>query len=61
VNYIKNRKQLLSHGNVEIRKAAIDILNDVLTKTDPYPEVKKLVSLNNNTLKVGKLTYDLGE
>jgi len=61
VNYIKNRKQLMSHGNIEIRKVAIDILNDALTKADPYLEIKKIVSLNNNRLKVGNLTFDLGE
>jgi len=61
VNYIKNKNQLLSHGNIELRKAAIDILNDALTKTDPYLEVKKLVSLKGSMLKVGDLVYDLRE
>ena len=61
VNYIKNKNQLLSHGNVELRKAAIDILNDALTKADPYLEVKRLVDLKGDILRVGDLTYDLKE
>ena len=61
VNYIKNKNELLSHGNVELRKVAIDILNDALTKADPYLKVKKLVNINGDILQIGNLAYDLKE
>ncbi len=59
VSYIKNKKQLLSHGNIKIRKAALDIIEYSLEKADPYIATKNLVSLKNNNLHVGSLTFNL--
>ena len=59
MTYIKNKKQLLSHGNVKIRKAALDLIEYSLEKADPYIATKNLVSLKNNNLHVGSLTFNL--
>ena len=59
MTYIKNKKQLLSHGNIKIRKAALDIIEYSLEKADPYIATKNLVSLKNNNLHVGSLTFNL--
>jgi len=59
VTYIKNKKQLLSHGNMKIRKAALDIIEYSLEKADPYIATKNLVSIKNNNLHVGSLTFNL--
>ena len=56
---IKNKKQLLSHGNIKIRKAALDIIEYSLEKADPYVATKNLVSLKNDNLHVGSLTFNL--
>jgi len=60
VIYIKNKKQLLSHGNIKIRKAALDIIEYSLEKADPYIATKNLVFLKNNNLHVGRsLSFNL--
>ena len=59
MTYIKNKKQLLSHGNMKIRKAALDIIEYSLEKADPYIATKNLVSIKNNNLHVGSLTFNL--
>ena len=59
MTYIKNKKQLLSHGNIKIRKAALDIIDYSLKKANPYVATKNLISLKNNNLHVGNLTFNL--
>jgi len=59
MTYIKNKKQLLSHGNTKIRKAALNIIEYSLEKADPYIATKNLVSLKNNNLHVGSLIFNL--
>jgi glycerate-2-kinase len=61
MTYIKNIESILSHGNKELRKDAIAIIEQTLTDCDPYKQVKKMVSLENNLLKVGELKYNLDE
>ena len=59
MSYIKNRKQLLSHGNIEIRKAALDIIDHALANADPYKATCQLVRVEEHFLTVGKLRFDL--
>lgn len=61
MRYIKNRDDLLSHGNKDLRKDALDIIDYALHDSDPYIQVQKLVSLEGNLLRVGELQYDLSE
>ena len=57
--YIKNDEELLSHGNVELRRAAIDIIDHGIKNADPYVQVKKLVHVDGRTLHVGNDSFDL--
>jgi len=50
---IKNKQQLLSHGNVAGRSVVLDILEAGLRAPDPYPNMRKLVRLENGKLIVG--------
>lgn len=50
---IKNRDELLSHGNVEGRRAVLDILEAGLGAADPYWNVRNLISIEDNKLIVG--------
>lgn len=59
MSYIKNRDQLLSHGLARVREMALDIIEYALAKADPYKATRDLVSLQNNILSVGELTFDL--
>jgi glycerate-2-kinase len=59
--HIKNIDQLLSHGNTKIRKTAIEIIEDALTKSDPYFATKALVSIQGYILLFGFLKFDLSK
>jgi glycerate 2-kinase len=56
---IKNKGQLLSHGNVEGRRIVLDIIERSLQAIDTYTSTKKLISLDGELLKVGHLSIDL--
>ena len=59
MSYIKNRDNLLSHGNVRLRKIALDIVDHALAKADPYKAVKELVHLRGDLLTIGEIRLDL--
>jgi len=59
LGYVKNRNMLLSHGNIRLRRIALDIAEHALAKADPYPAVKALVRLRGDTLDVGEIRLDL--
>ncbi|UCD79041.1 MAG: DUF4147 domain-containing protein [Desulfobacterales bacterium] len=59
MSYIKNRQQLLSHGNIKLRQAALDIIEHALAAADPYQATRKLVQLDGNYLTVGEVGFDL--
>jgi len=61
VSIIKNRNALLSHGIVEGRKIALDVIEHALTAIDSYQVVKTFVTLQGSILRVGSLTYDLSK
>ncbi|MGD8293313.1 MAG: glycerate kinase [Desulfobacterales bacterium] len=61
MTYIKNRKQLLSHGNQKLRAAALDIIEHALAQADPYRATRVLVRVDGNHLIVGNLRYNLKE
>lgn len=50
---IRNRAQLLDHGNAEGRQAVLDILEAGLAAADPYNNVRSILRLENNHLLVG--------
>ncbi|MFW6055958.1 MAG: glycerate kinase type-2 family protein [Chloroflexota bacterium] len=57
--YIKNRGELESHGNRELRRAALDIAEYALERVNPYRATRELVHLQDHRLLVGDLEYDL--
>src|SRR5260370_32515495 len=57
--YIKNRKTLLSAGNVELRRLALDIAETPISCADPGLTVRRHVSLDGDVLQVGGKTFDL--
>ena len=60
-NYIKNRRQLLSHGLRKEREAVLNIIDYALTATDPYRATKELVNLDGQILRIGELQFDLSQ
>ncbi|MEM2074165.1 MAG: DUF4147 domain-containing protein [Nitrososphaeria archaeon] len=49
---IKNFDDLISHGNCEGRKIVLDVLEEGLKASDPYDNVRKLIRLEGNILKI---------
>ena len=58
---IKNRKTLISHGNVEGRKIVLDILEAGLRAPDPYDNTVKMVRIEENKLIVGLPEFSIPE
>jgi len=59
--YVRNRDQLLSHGDRRLRGMALQIIEEVLEASNPYHAAKELVHLDGNNLRVGPHTYDLSK
>jgi len=55
---IKNREELLSHGNIRGRKIAIDVIEHTLKEVNLYNQVKKLVHIKDKILTVNSLNFD---
>lgn len=49
---IKNKKELLSHGNIRGRKIALDIIEHTLRQTSPYNFVKKVIHIKGKHLQI---------
>ena len=58
---IKNTKELLSHGSIDGRRIALDIIEYAVGEIDGYKLTKELLRLDGGILKVGSLTYDLSK
>ena len=55
---IKNAESLVSHGNVPVRKAMLEILETGLQAADPYHNTRKLIHLEGNKLTVGRKEFE---
>ncbi len=53
---ILNKEQLLSYGDIEVKELLLDLLLKGLEAVDPYKAVKKVISRDNNSIKVGGKT-----
>lgn len=58
---IKNKEELLSHGNKRGREAALDVIEYAVKAVDAYEATKKNVRIEKNKLIVGNLNYDLSK
>jgi len=59
ISYIRNKSQILSHGNIELRKAALEIVEHALTTADPYTAAHNLLQIENDILSIGESHFDL--
>ncbi|MCS7135518.1 MAG: glycerate kinase [Nitrososphaerota archaeon] len=59
MSVIKNKQALLSHGNVEGRRIALDIIEYAIKAVDAYELVRKVVFVEGQTLSIDGLKYDL--
>ncbi len=57
--YLRNRDIVTSHGNIALRKAAVEIIEHALQAADPYTAVRRLVQLDSHLLSIGDLVLDL--
>ena len=58
---VRNKADLLSHGNRVLREKAISIVEYALRKANPYSITKELVRLDGDTLLVGENRFDLNK
>ncbi|NIR86515.1 glycerate kinase [Candidatus Bathyarchaeota archaeon] len=58
---IKNKDELLSHGNVKGRRIALDILEYALEAVDSYKAVKRIVHIDEGKLIIDHLKFDLSK
>jgi len=59
--YIKNTKELVSHGYKELREAGLSIINNALHAVDPYIATKNFIKLHREILTIGHLYFDLSK
>jgi len=59
--YIRNREELVSHGQVKGREIVLDIIEHALSGADPYAATLNLVHLDGDTLSAGDLRFDLSK
>ena len=58
-NYVSNRDELTSHGNVSLRNTAIDIIEHALEAANPYSAVMGLLQLDGDLLRIEDLILDM--
>jgi glycerate 2-kinase len=58
---IKNKDELLSHGNVSGRKKCLEIIEAALKAVDPYPATCRTIKLNGDLLTIDGKSYDLNQ
>jgi glycerate 2-kinase len=58
---IKNRAQLLSHGDVESRKIVLDITEKTLQRLDAYVRIKSIAHMEGDILHIGVRSWDLSK
>ena len=58
---IRNREEILSHGDVESRKIVLDITEKTLQRLDAYERIKSIMSLDGDILTIGTKSWDLSK
>jgi len=50
---VKNREEVVSHGNSRGRESVVDIIEAGLEAVDPYANTRKLIRIENGQLRIG--------
>jgi glycerate 2-kinase len=58
---IKNKAQLLSHGDIESRKIVLDITEKTLQRLDAYERIKSISYMEGDILHIGTRSWDLSK
>jgi len=58
---IKNKEELLSHGNIKGREIALDVIENAIKAVDAYEATKKIVRKEDDELIVRDVAYDLSK
>jgi len=58
---IKNKDELLSHGNVRGREITLDVIEHAIKAVNGYELTKKTVYIKDKKLVIGSFEYDLSE
>ncbi len=58
---IKNKEEILSHGDTESRRIVLDITEQTLERLDSYHRIKSIMRLDGETLHIGTKSWDLSK
>lgn len=58
---IRNRDELLSHGDVESRRIVLDITEKTLQYLDAYERIKSIAHMEGDILHIGSRQWDLSQ
>ena len=58
---IKNREELLSHGDAESRRIVLDITEKTLRHLDAYKRIKSITHMEGSVLHIGNRQWDLSK
>ncbi len=58
---IRNRNQILSHGDIESRRIVLDIAEKTLQKLDAKERIKNIMHLDGEILNIGIKSWDLSK
>jgi glycerate 2-kinase len=61
IKKIRNYDQLIAHGDVEVRKKVLELMDAVLQDVDAGKRIREIMSLNGDILTVGECTWDLSK
>lgn len=61
IQKIRNRDQILSHGDVESRRTVLDITEKTLQRLDSKERIKSIMHLDGDILHIGIKSWDLSK
>lgn len=60
-NYFANYDQLVSHGDIGLRKKALDVLNAGIAAADPGEATRRLIRIEGDRIFIGGTPHSLGQ
>ncbi len=58
---IKNKDEIVSHGNIKCREIALDIIDHAIQSVNAYKITRRRLQVKNNRILIDDLCYDLSE